>query len=61
MVSKGLKKGKTFSMENSLKLKWILNENSENFLGLNLKKIWCNFFSGLLNFMKLGQETAICT
>jgi hypothetical protein len=61
MVSKGLKKGKTFSMETSLKLKWILNEISENFLGLNLKKIWCNFFSGLLNFMKLGQEIAICT
>jgi hypothetical protein len=57
MVLKRLKKGTIFSMKTSSKSMWILNENSEKFLGLNLKRTWCNFFSGLQNFMKLGQET----
>jgi hypothetical protein len=47
MVLKRLKKGTTFSMKTSSKSMWILNENSEKFLGLNLKRTWCNFFSGL--------------
>jgi hypothetical protein len=61
MVLKDLMGRTTFSIETSSNLKWILNEKSENFLSMNLKRIWCNLFSGLQNFMKLGQETSIFT
>jgi hypothetical protein len=39
MVMKGLKKGTTFFIGTSLDSKWILNENSEKFLGLEFNRI----------------------
>jgi hypothetical protein len=39
MVVKGLMRGITFSIGTSSDSKWISNEDSENFLGLNLKRI----------------------
>jgi hypothetical protein len=44
MVLKHLMRGTTFLIETYSDLKWILNENSENFVDLNLNKIWWNFF-----------------
>jgi hypothetical protein len=39
MVFKDLMRGTIFLIGTSLGLKWILNENSEKLLGLNLKEI----------------------
>jgi hypothetical protein len=40
MVLKGSKRGITFSIEASLDLKWILNENLEKLVGLKFNRIW---------------------
>jgi hypothetical protein len=39
MIAKVLKKGTTFSIGTSSVLKWISNENSEKFLGLEFNRI----------------------
>jgi hypothetical protein len=39
MVVKSLKKGTTFSIGTSPDSKWISNENSEKFLGLEFNRI----------------------
>jgi hypothetical protein len=39
MVLKGSKRGITFSIEASLDLKWILNENLEKLVGLKFNRI----------------------
>jgi hypothetical protein len=43
MVVKGLKKGTTFSIGTSPDSKWISNENSEKFLGLEFNITSWNF------------------
>jgi hypothetical protein len=57
MVVKDLKKGTIFSIETSSDAKWILNENSDNLLGLKFNRIssW-----NLQIWMNLGQESYIC-
>jgi hypothetical protein len=61
MELKGLKRGTTFSIEISSYSKWILNENSENLLILNLNRIWSESFLESSIWVTLGPETYICT
>jgi hypothetical protein len=59
MVLKDLMRGTTFIIETSSYSKWILNENSEKFLGLNLNRICWNFFLGLQKLMVFGQRLLV--
>jgi hypothetical protein len=59
MVLKDLMRGTAFIIETSSYSKWILNENSEKFLGLNLNRICWNFFLGLQKLMVFGQRLLV--
>jgi hypothetical protein len=54
-------RGTTFLTETSSDLKWMLNENSEKLLGLNLNRIGWNYFLGLQNLMVFHQMASVYT